>query len=103
MATVNRATFYYHFLDKPDLLEKVLSENIMREVIQDLNTHEKLNEETVQTKLLSIINFQTSISNQCKRSYEAFTPKIESTFKYELQIIFTKGHRNNGLTKTKVS
>ncbi|WP_170008546.1 TetR/AcrR family transcriptional regulator [Bacillus fonticola] len=89
-ATVNRATFYYHFIDKFDLLEKVLSESVMREVIQEVSTHEVLNEETIKAIFLSIIKFQTSISNQCQRSYEAFTPQIETIFKEELQDFFTQ-------------
>jgi AcrR family transcriptional regulator len=89
-ATVNRATFYYHFIDKYDLLEKVLSESVMREVIQEVSTHEVINEETIEAIFLSIIKFQTSISNQCQRSYEAFTPQIETIFKKELQTFFIK-------------
>src|SRR3954453_15491068 len=75
-ATVNRATFYSHFIDKYDLLEKVLSEIFMREVIQEVGAHEVINEETIKSIFLSIIKFLTSISNQCQRSYEAFTPQI---------------------------
>src|SRR4051812_47235258 len=85
-ATVNRATFYNHFIDKYDLLEKVLRESVMREVIQEVSTHEVINEETIEAIFLSIIKFQTSISNQCQRSYEAFTPQIETLFKKELQV-----------------
>ncbi|MEC0204680.1 TetR/AcrR family transcriptional regulator [Paenibacillus lautus] len=87
-ATVNRATFYYHFIDKYDLLEKVLSESVMREVIQEVSTHEEINEKTLEAIFFSIIKFLTSISNQCQRSYEAFTPQIETIFKNELQVFF---------------
>ncbi|PGX73984.1 TetR/AcrR family transcriptional regulator [Priestia megaterium] len=89
-ATVNRATFYYHFIDKYDLLEKALSENVMREVIQEVSTHEVINEDTIEAIFLSIIKFQTSLRNQCQRSYEAFTPQIERIFKKELQAFFLK-------------
>ena len=89
-ATVNRATFYNHFLDKFDLLEKVLSESVMREVIQEVSTHEEINEGTIKSIFLSIIKFQTSVSNQCQRSYEAFTPQIETIFKEELQAFFSE-------------
>ncbi|AGK54444.1 TetR/AcrR family transcriptional regulator [Bacillus sp. 1NLA3E] len=89
-ATVNRATFYSHFIDKYDLLEKVISESFMREVIQEVGAHEVINEETIKAIFLSIIKFLTSISNQCQRSYEAFTPQIETIFKMELQAFFSK-------------
>ncbi|WP_438349014.1 TetR/AcrR family transcriptional regulator [Paenibacillus sp. FA6] len=89
-ATVNRATFYNHFIDKYDLLEKVLRESVMREVLQEVSTHEGINEETIRAIFISIIKFQTSISNQCPRSYVAFTPQIEIIFKYELQAFFSE-------------
>lgn len=89
-ATVNRATFYNHFLDKYDLLEKVLSENMMKEVIQEVKTLEIINEASMQSIFLSIIQSHTSLSNQCSRSYEAFTPQIEAIFKMELQNFFSE-------------
>lgn len=89
-ATVNRATFYNHFIDKYDLLEKVLRESVMREVLQEVSTYEGINEETIRAIFISIIKFLTSISNQCPRSYKAFTPQIEIIFKYELQAFFSE-------------
>jgi AcrR family transcriptional regulator len=101
-ATVNRATFYYHFIDKYDLLEKVLSESIMREVIQEVSTHEVINEETIEAIFLSIIKFQTSIRNQCQRSYEAFTPQIETIFKKELQAFFAEWAQKQWSNQNKI-
>jgi AcrR family transcriptional regulator len=89
VATVNRATFYYHFVDKYDLLEKVLNEDVMREVINNVKIHDYLNEETIQAIFKSLIQFQIAISNQCRRSYEAFTPTIETILKQELEDVFT--------------
>jgi AcrR family transcriptional regulator len=89
-ATVNRATFYNHFFDKYDLLEKVLRESVMREVLQEVSMHEVINEETIKSIFISIIKFHTSVGNQCQRSYEAFTPQIETIFKKELQAFFSE-------------
>jgi len=93
-ATINRATFYSHFIDKFDLLDKVLSESIMKEVIQEVSKHELINEETIQAIFLSIIKFQISLRNQCHRSYEAFTTQIETIFKQELQVFFAEIGKN---------
>ncbi|WP_255220769.1 hypothetical protein [Terribacillus saccharophilus] len=62
----------------------------MREVIKEVSTHEIINEETLETIFFSIIRSQTSISYQCQRSYEAFTPQIETIFKEELQVFFAE-------------
>lgn len=100
-ATVNRATFYSHFIDKYDLLEKVLSESVMREIIQEVSTHELISEESIKAIFLSIIQFQTSISNQCRRSYEAFKPQIETIFKMELQDFFSEWGRKQWTNQNK--
>ena len=87
-ATVNRATFYYHFFDKYDLLEKVLAEDVLKGVLTNVNSHEVLTPESMKNIFTSILQFQTGLANQCARSYEAFTPKIETIVKEELARIF---------------
>ncbi|WP_141501135.1 TetR/AcrR family transcriptional regulator [Paenibacillus luteus] len=84
MATVNRATFYYHYYDKYDLMENMLSENVLQGVLKDVTSHESLTTEALNDILLSLISLQSGLANQCSRSYEAFTPKIETIIKEEL-------------------
>ena len=44
-AMINRATFYYHFEDKYDLLEKVLSEVLLINLNYEVYEEHELNEE----------------------------------------------------------
>ena len=46
-AMINRATFYYHFEDIYDLLEKVLSEVLLVNLNYDSFENDELNEEVV--------------------------------------------------------
>ncbi len=101
-ATVNRATFYNHFIDKYDLLEKVLSESLMREVLQEVSMHEVINEETITSIFISIIKFQLSVSNQCQRSFEALSPQIETNFKKELQAFFSERAQRQWSTQNRI-
>ena len=87
-ATVNRATFYYHFFDKYDLLEKVLAESVLKGVLTNVNAQEALTAESMQHIFENILQFQQGLATQCARSYEAFTPKIETIVKEELARIF---------------
>ncbi|WP_078394459.1 TetR/AcrR family transcriptional regulator [Shouchella patagoniensis] len=87
-ATVNRATFYYHFNDKYDLLEKVLKEDLMTNVIQEIDQQDQLDHETITAIFLSITSFQTSLASRCKRSFEEFTSSIETVIKKELEQAF---------------
>ncbi|MEB2494571.1 TetR/AcrR family transcriptional regulator [Peribacillus frigoritolerans] len=87
-ATVNRATFYYHFTDKYDLLEKVLKEDLMTNVIREIAEYDQLNEVTIVSVFLSVTKFQMSLATQCRRSFESFTTTIETIIKKELESIF---------------
>lgn len=87
-ATVNRATFYSHFTDKYDLLEKSLTEDLMMNVSNEIAQHEKLTEETIVSIFLSITTFHLSLSSQCRRSFEAFSVTIEAIIKKKLEALF---------------
>lgn len=86
-AMVNRATFYYHFADKYDLLEKVLSEVLLINLNCNLIEQNELNEEVISNIFLAITNFQNSLSNRCHRGYEDTIARI---IKGQLEIIFYK-------------
>jgi AcrR family transcriptional regulator len=86
-AMINRATFYYHFQDKYDLLEKVLSEVLMINPNGEIIQQHELNEETIIRIFLAITNFQNSLSNRCHRGYK---DTISAIIKEQLEIIFLK-------------
>lgn len=87
-AMINRATFYRHFLDKYDLLEKVIKENLMANVLQELSTiNKEFSEEILASLFLSITKFHLSLSNRCKKSYHDMSVNIEAIMKKELEQI----------------
>ncbi len=86
-AMINRATFYYHFEDIYDLLEKVLSEVLLINLDYDYYQNNELNEEALVTIFRAITDFQKSISNRCHRGYEDTIARI---IREQLEIIFYK-------------
>ncbi|WP_066321394.1 TetR/AcrR family transcriptional regulator [Bacillus sp. FJAT-29814] len=86
-AMINRATFYYHFEDIYDLLEKVLSEVLLINLNGDSYEKGELNEGTFVSIFGAITNFQTSLSNRCHRGYEDTIARI---IREQLEIIFYK-------------
>ncbi|MCI2256153.1 TetR/AcrR family transcriptional regulator [Domibacillus sp. PGB-M46] len=86
-ATINRATFYYHFEDIYDLLEKVLSEVLLVNFDYNIYQHDELNEEVFTSIFKAITNFQKSLSNRCHRGYEDTIARI---IREQLEIIFYK-------------
>ncbi|WP_342570065.1 TetR/AcrR family transcriptional regulator [Paenibacillus sp. FSL R5-0749] len=87
-ATVNRATFYYHFIDKYDLLEKVIKEGFMTTVYNEIVEYRELNQTTIINVFLSITNFQVALSKQCRSGFETFKTTIEVIIQKELELLF---------------
>ncbi len=86
-AMINRATFYYHFEDIYDLLEKVLSEVLLVNLNCDFYENDELNEEAFISIFKAITNFQRSLSTRCHRGYEDTIARI---IREQLEIIFYK-------------
>ncbi|RHW36710.1 TetR/AcrR family transcriptional regulator [Lysinibacillus yapensis] len=86
-AMINRATFYYHFEDIYDLLEKVLSEVLLVNLNCSSYQNDELNEEVFVSIFTAITNFQKSLSNRCHRGYEDTIARI---IREQLEIIFYK-------------
>ncbi|UJL45866.1 TetR/AcrR family transcriptional regulator [Virgibacillus sp. NKC19-16] len=84
-AMINRATFYYHFEDIYDLLDKALSEVLFVNLNCDYYQNNELNEETLVSIFIAITNFQTSLSNRCHRGYEDTIARI---IREQLEFIF---------------
>lgn len=86
-AMINRATFYYHFQDIYDLLEKVLSEVLLVDL--NCSNYEKgeLNEASIIQIFTAITNFQKSLSFRCHRGYEDTISRI---IREHLEIVFYK-------------
>jgi len=86
-AMINRATFYYHFEDIYDLLEKALSEVLLVNLNEEVYKTDQINEEVFIRILTAITNFQKSLSNRCHRGYEDTIARI---IREQLEIIFYK-------------
>lgn len=86
-AMINRATFYYHFEDIYDLLEKVLSEVLLVNLNYNFYQNDELNEEAFVSIFESVTNFQKSLSSRCHRGYEDTIARI---IKEQLEVIFHK-------------
>ncbi|MGE7904548.1 TetR/AcrR family transcriptional regulator [Peribacillus sp. NPDC094092] len=86
-AMINRATFYYHFEDIYDLLEKALSEVLSVDLDYDIYQNDALNEEAFASIFKAITNFQQSLSNRCHRGYQDTIARI---IREQLEIIFYK-------------
>ena len=91
-ATVNRATFYSHFQDKYDLMDTVITEEIIENTVENLSHYDQLNEASIINIFVTLIKFHTDLAaqfdTQCRRSYASFSSIIEQKLKKELEKVF---------------
>ncbi|GAA0309449.1 AcrR family transcriptional regulator [Gracilibacillus halotolerans] len=97
-AMINRATFYYHFEDIYDLLEKVLEEVLLLNLNSKNFVENQLDEETIKELFLAVTEFQQSLSNRCHRGYEDIIARI---IREQLEVIFYKLLCKNKTSGTK--
>lgn len=86
-ATVNRATFYAHFVDKYEILETRLMESFMTIINRRISGHETLNEETIQSIFLGVCEFHEGQNTFCKRRNVSLIPVFEIQIKEKIQTI----------------
>ncbi|MFT4415464.1 TetR/AcrR family transcriptional regulator [Fredinandcohnia humi] len=86
-AMINRATFYYHFEDIYDLLERVLSEVLLINLNRNVFEKYELNVESIISIFKAITEFQISLSNRCHRGYEDTIARI---IREQLEVTFYK-------------
>jgi len=86
-ATVNRATFYAHFVDKYEILEARLMESFMTIINLRISGHEVLNGETIQSIFLGVCEFHEAQNSICKRRNVSLIPVFEIQIKEKIQTI----------------
>ncbi|MGO4373700.1 TetR/AcrR family transcriptional regulator [Paenibacillus sp. 2TAB19] len=84
-AKINRATFYYHFEDIYDLLNKVLSEVLLINLNAIDFEKSELNETSIIDIFVAVTDFQKSLSSRCHRGYDETIARI---IREQLEIIF---------------
>lgn len=86
-AMINRATFYYHFEDKYDLLDMALLEVLSVNLDRQFYEKSELNEETLINIFIAITKFQESIATRCHQGYEETIARI---IRDQLELIIYK-------------
>ncbi len=81
LATINRATFYSHFMDKYELVDVVLTERIEDTMKEHFNCYQELNEEMIVKMFQSISQIHKNLFTHCRRGYDTFVQIIEEKVK----------------------
>ncbi|HEY3228933.1 MAG TPA: TetR/AcrR family transcriptional regulator [Roseiflexaceae bacterium] len=84
-ATVNRATFYAHFVDKYALVDELIREGFAHMLQQRTATPALSIEEHLRRLLLAVCDYWTALHAQCKHSYRMFDSLVEAQVKAQLR------------------
>lgn len=86
-AQINRSTFYYHFEDIYDLLDKALTEFLSVNLSYGDYKDKIISEESLTKLFVAITTFQISLSHRCHRGYEDTIARI---IREQLEVIILK-------------
>jgi AcrR family transcriptional regulator len=84
-ATVNRATFYAHFVDKYALVDELIRAGFTQVLQLRMATPALSTEEHLRRLLLAVCDFWTALHGQCKHSYRMFDSLVEAQVKAQLR------------------
>ncbi|WP_426348422.1 TetR/AcrR family transcriptional regulator [Alloiococcus sp. CFN-8] len=87
-AAVNRATFYYHFTDKYNLMEEVIRESFRNRLFSRLDGSEDLNVEQIEGIFTSLTNLQENLFEKYSCKFVSFIDIFERVIKDELHKLF---------------
>ena len=83
-ATVNRATFYAHFVDKYALVDNLIREGFAQLLHRRLDTYASSAQEHLRQLFLAVTDHWTALHGQCKHSYRMFDSLVEAQVKAQL-------------------
>lgn len=75
-ALVNRATFYNHFLDKYDLMEKAIHDVVQVNLDRDRFKDIELGDLYIYEVFNALCTLHSNIENQCQRSYRTIINQL---------------------------
>ena len=84
-AQINRATFYAHFVDKYDLLDRWISQIFMQEIEKRTLNACHYTPENLRNLILSVCGFLANMHSECAQPHQQFESLAEGTIK---KIIF---------------
>jgi AcrR family transcriptional regulator len=102
-AGLNRATFYAHFQDKYDLLDRSIRESFRQEIKSRLLDSCHFSPENVRRLIVAVCEFTRNLSSHCAPAQRQFEPLVENQIKgqlYEVILMWMKQTENSTSPET---
>jgi AcrR family transcriptional regulator len=84
-ATVNRATFYAHFVDKYALVDELIREGFAQMLQRRMVTQAGSTQDHMRGLVLAVCDYWMELNGQCKHSYRVFESLVEAQIKAQLR------------------
>ncbi|HET9915373.1 MAG TPA: TetR/AcrR family transcriptional regulator [Anaerolineales bacterium] len=83
-AEINRATFYAHFSDKYDLLDRTISQMFRQEIEKRTLNACHYTPENLRNLILAVCDFLSHVHSDCAQPHQQFESLVEGTIKKKI-------------------
>ena len=83
-AEVNRATFYKHYVDKYDLLDKSIGQMFMSEIEKRTLNVCSYSPDNLRNLILAVCEFSSKLHSDCAQPHQQFESLVEGTIKQQI-------------------
>ena len=83
-AEVNRATFYKHYVDKYDLLDKSIGQMFMSEIEKRTLNVCSYSSGNLRNLILAVCEFSSKLHSDCAQPHQQFESLVEGTIKQQI-------------------
>jgi AcrR family transcriptional regulator len=98
-ATVNRATFYAHFIDKYALVDELIRENFAQLLQRHQAPHAGSTAEHLRRLILAVCDYWAMLQQECRHSYRVFDTLVEAQIKAQLREQVLAGLQARGVAQ----
>ncbi len=84
-ATINRVTFYTHYMDKYELLDHMISSQLIQLLYKGIDPQNALAPEALTTLICALCQFHEYSGTQCPKNIESLRALVETNMKIQLQ------------------
>lgn len=84
-ATINRVTFYTHYTDKYELLDHMISSQLIQLLYKGIDPQNALTPEALTTLICALCHFHEYSGTQCPKNIDSLRSLVEKNMKHQLQ------------------
>ena len=89
-ATINRSTFYAHFVDKYMLFDHIIRQTFIQSIKSKVPLSAEFSMDNLRSLIIAVCDYLTQLNQQCHKTDQQFKPVIETQIQSQLyEILLT--------------